>query len=235
MTIKQDYSYIGKFDTMLVDRGFAEPSIYSLNFQFEYTEEQQMENRTYHDTHTEDEWMERIKEKAQYRSEYMHRVLEKISTGLELYQYKHGDLDDYRKGKWDLFFWCNCFENTMHATGLTGRDYSYFRLSFNEYLSGDRRTEILNEILALMEKMEETENVHLTVQRDVRKDKEKISVEAQRLIDMLAGKRGTYDGDEGRFLVVGGKLVFMKKYARKYGYSIPEASVLKVAWENDIY
>ena len=69
---------------------------------------------------------------AEARNSVMNPLMDAIAQNFVCYQYEDTEPAPFRSCQWDLFFWCNDFSNTLHGYGLSGRDYSYFTLSFNE-------------------------------------------------------------------------------------------------------
>ena len=130
MNILHDKSSVKSSSAKWIDRGYAREDVHSLRLQYVYTPEQREANRQICDDGP-DEAHRRIKQAAESKNAVMASVMAAIAREFICYQYEAEDPAPYGSSRWELFFWCNDFSNTLHGYGLSGRDYSYFTLSFN--------------------------------------------------------------------------------------------------------
>ena len=129
MNLWHDKSYIAPSGPEWVERGYAMYDVHSVRFQFVYTEEQKKANRR---AHTAADEGQALVMAAEARNSVMNPLMDAIAQNFVCYQYEDTEPAPFRSCQWDLFFWCNDFSSTLHGYGLSGRDYSYFTLSFNE-------------------------------------------------------------------------------------------------------
>lgn len=226
-----DHSYISQTGQEFISHGYACESIYSLRFSFIYTEAQQGENRAYADKIglQSDAWSAHITASTGQRSKHMECIAAVMAQNFKICQY--GSEDDVPYGSdWDLFFWCNDFSSTMRGL-LAGRDYGYFTLSFNSRHSPDRRQEILDRAMRVLELFADDENLHVAVQYEAVMDDAKIEHDAKLAIPRIAGQKCVYSSMVGRVETNGEALFFRKKRSRKYIYRLTDTEILSISWQ----
>ena len=148
MNLWHDKSYISPSGPEWVERGYAMYDVHSVRFQFVYTEERKKANRR---AHTAADEGQALVMAAEVRNSIMEPVMDAIAQNFVCYQYEDTEPAPFGSCQWDLFFWCNDFSNTLHGYGLSGRDYSYFTLSFNEKHTVEKRAEVCWRLLQFLE------------------------------------------------------------------------------------
>lgn len=231
MEIFHDHSYVSQAEREFISRGYACESFYSLRFSFVYTEAQKAENRAYAETvGTEsDAWSVHAAASARRRSEHMERIVNLLAQNFKIYQYDKEETVPYNSD-WDLFFWCNDFSSTMQGL-LSGRDYGYFTLAFNDKHDHERRQKVYNRAMRILELFSDDENLHIAVQYTAIMDDAKIKRDAALAGLGIAGRNCVYKGMEGRVETNGEALYFRKKRSRKYVYRLTDAAVLSLSWQ----
>lgn len=230
MQITHDHSYVNGFDQELIARGYACEGLYSLRFSYALTEAQKAENRAYADEVGlgSDAWNARIASSARQRSDHMERVAAVLARNFKIYQYDGEEAIPY-KSDWDLFFWCNDFSTTMRGI-LSGRDLSYFTLTFNDKHDHERRQKIYNRAMRILELFSDDENLHIAVQYTAIRDEARIKRDAALIAPTIAGRSCTYGNMEGRVEQGSEGLYFRKKRSRKYIYRLTDAAILSLSW-----
>ena len=229
MRMWHDRSYLGVSDSEFVSRGYAEDDLFSVNINFEYTEEQRAENAKTAKTMTPEQWSAHCTVAMQRKSAYIFPVMEAIAQNFVCYQYEKGHGPKHESPDWELFFWCGNFSD-----GLCGRDYSHIRLNFNDRHETSRHKEICNRLLVLMaERFSDLDNLSVAVQHRTHFFDDKINREAAELAKGFGGMKSSYRGMSGRFLCSADGLLFVKKYARSRGYKVSPREILKMSWEMD--
>lgn len=150
MNILHDKSSVKSSSAKWIDRGYAREDVHSLRLQYVYTPEQREANRQICDDGP-DEAHRRIKRAAESKNAVMASVMAAIAREFICYQYESEDPAPYGSSRWELFFWCNDFSNTLHGYGLSGRDYSYFTLSFNLAQTVEQRAAVCGRVLQFLE------------------------------------------------------------------------------------
>lgn len=231
MQIIHDHSYISQTGQEFISHGYACESVYSLRFSFVYTEAQKAENRAYAETvGTEsDAWSVHAAASARRRSEHMERIVNLLAQNFKICQYDKEETVPYNSD-WDLFFWCNDFSSTMQGL-LSGRDYGYFTLAFNDKHDHERRQKVYNRAMRILELFSDDENLHIAVQYTAIMDDAKIKRDAALAVPRIAGRNCVYKGMEGRVETNGEALYFRKKRSRKYVYRLTDAAVLSLSWQ----
>ena len=231
MRVWHDRSYIQEGDQELIQRGYAEEDLNSLRFRFTYTEAEIEANREFDRTHTSAERMADCARAAQMRSEVMAQIMAVIAENFKCYQYEDEKKFSFSDSGWDLFFWCNCFFNTLRGTGVSDRDYSYFTLSFNEKHTPAKRKELCDAVLELIQaRFPNHPNLDIAIQYEVKKDDARIIAEASNIAPKLDGRKCVYHAKEGRITKIGDDFFFLKKRCRKYGYRLGVLDLLRLAW-----
>ena len=231
MQIVHDYSYISQRDREFVSRGYACESFYSLRFSYAPTEAQKAESRAYADEVGlgSDAWNAHIASSARQRSGHMERVATVLARNFKVYQYGSEEAVPY-KSDWDLFFWCNDFSATMRSL-LSGRDYRYFTLAFNDKHPPERRQEICDRAVRILEQFADDVNLDVAVQYTAIMDEARIKRDAELVAPRIAGRSCTYGNMEGRVEKGSERLYFRKKRSRKYIYRLTDAEILSLSWQ----
>ena len=233
MNILDDRSFINSSSTKWMDRGYAREDVHSLRLQYLYTEEQQEANRQMSDA-SPDQAYHNIRRAAESRNAVMASVMAAIAREFICYQYEAEDPAPYGSPAWDLFFWCNDFSNTLHGYGLSGRDYSYFTLTFNSAQTVEQRAGVCGRVLDFLEtQFSSNPNLVVAVQRTIWYDERKIFADAKKIQHLLDGRRYTYNSKEGKFFMEDGQLFLHPKYARRYNYRVGPSDILSICWELD--
>lgn len=230
MTIRQDRSYIPLDTKTLIECGYAREVPNQLVFRFEYTEEQKAQNRAMADTLSKEEWTVLANREALRRSGMMEPVIKTIAEKFTCYQYATEAKIAYRSEEWDLYFHYRGLD--MPDTMGSERDFSYFTLSFNREHTVEQRLEICSRVLRLLQdRFAEHPNLHVSVQYMGWLDTEKIHRSVQRALPSLEGSHCVYHNFEGRVVLVGDDIFFMKKYAKTRGYRLTEAEALLLSMD----
>ena len=151
-----------------------------------------------------------------------------LARNFRVYQYDDKESVPYGSD-WDLFFWCNGFETTMRGL-LTGRDYSYFTMSFNAGHGHERRQKIHDRAMRILDLFADDENLEVAVQYTAIADDDRIRRDAALAVPAIAGRNCTYSGMEGRLETNGEHLYFRKKRARTRLYRLTDAEILSLSW-----
>lgn len=245
MTINYDRSYLSPKDLELARRGYGYEAVRNFRFQFVYTEAERAENlnRPGPSDMGAAEWNKICAESARKRSAHMERVMEAIAEKHWCYQYnKDLDLKQFNSDDWDLFFWCNDFSSTMRGT-LSGRDYSYFTLNFNDAQRSEKRQEVYDSVMDILERFMGDEHIEVSVQYQIVLDKKKIAADAEDAARKLVGKPCQYTAVseifnlstglmDGRIVEADGRYFFMKKRARSRGYLLGDKDILQIFLEH---
>lgn len=149
MIIYHDTSYVKPSNAKWIAKGYAMEDIYSLRLQFLYTEAQQEENRMAHAAGIRD--TVQLRQAAEHRNAVMAPIMAAIAHNFICYGYTEEGPAPYLSNGWEVYFWCNNFSNTAHGCGLSGRDYSYFTLTFNERQTVIQRRELCERLLEFLD------------------------------------------------------------------------------------
>ena len=230
MIIYHDTSYVKPSNAKWIAKGYAMEDIYSLRLQFLYTEAQQEENRMAHAAGIRD--TVQLRQAAEHRNAVMAPIMAAIAHNFICYGYTEEEPAPYLSDGWEVYFWCNDFSNTAHGCGLSGRDYSYFTLTFNERQTVSQRRVLCERLLEFLDtEFKSHPNLHVAVQYSTWYDTKKIERDAQKMQYLLDGRRHIYGGKEGRFFLESGELLFRPKYAKRTVYRIDRADILTICWE----
>lgn len=149
MNIKQDHSMIGDGSRELIEHGYGQIAVDVLRLEYLYSSVQQQGDSE-------------VSQKQ--RNRIMKSVLDTIAARFPCYQYNVPRDTQYKSQDWALFFWCRSSPGENGA-GYDGRDYSYFTLTLNELYSHEKRQEICDQLLHLLNtKFSNLSNLFLTVQ-----------------------------------------------------------------------
>ncbi len=231
MQIRHDHSYVTQAQQEFISRGYACEGLYSLRFSYALTEAQKAENRAYADEAGlgSDAWNTHIADSARRRSDHMERVATVLARNFKVYQYDGEEAVPY-KSDWDLFFWCNDFSQTMRGL-LSGRDYAYFTLSFNDKHTPERRQEVCDRVMRILEPFADDVNLDVAVQYTAIMDEDRIRRDAALIAPRIAGRSCVYGNMEGRVEQGNERLYFRKKRSRKYVYRLADAEILALSWQ----
>jgi len=228
MKIWHDRSWISENSRQLIESGFAVEDLHSLRLCFTYTEKEQADYRRFSETHTVEERNQDNAREAQRRSKSIYEVVRAISEKFCCYQFED-DLPFDEDG-WDLFFWCNGFHTTMHGYGLTGRDYSYVTLTFNDKHSPTKKKDLCGRVLDIIQKrFPDHPNLDLAIQYDVLVDQEKVDNAVAMAMPRLVGQPCTYANMVGKVVRTDKGVFFLKQRCRKYGYRLDQVDLLRLA------
>lgn len=226
MNVRHDRSYISENSRNLIGRGYAAEVLDTLRFRFTYTQVERDANRSRAQTQPYADGIAERAKAAMLRSAEMEQIMATIAEQFVCYQYDDRKYP-FRDGGWDLFFWCNCFFNTMPGHGLDGRDYSYFTLSFNEQHTAEKRKEICDSVLTLInEKFPANPHLDIALQYSALLDYTRIKAETAAVTPKLIGKTCSFRGKDGRIQQVEDKIFFFPKRYRRYGCPLDDMDLL---------
>ena len=227
MKITENKTYVSSSDEKLIERGLADLTVYSLNFDRFFTEEEKEENSRQAKGLDRDQWSQRCDEFSERIHEQLFPIIDFLSKKYNVHQYKENTSMEHYKSNWDLFFYSN--------RGWNGKDYyDHFKLSFNTNRTILENTKLANEIVELLKSID-VKNVSCSIQYSAEKHKKEIHEIATRLCEEFVGKFIEYLGMTGKIKVVnefeGGKYYgFFEKGKRVRYYAIDEnALVLQYA------
>jgi len=192
MNIKHDYSYLemGNRD-LLIEKGYADLDINSLNFDRFYTEEQREENCKISHTMTTEQWSKYCDEISKEIYTKLLPIAELINSKFKLYQYNENVL---YKGDWDLFFYSN--------QGWNNKDYfEHMQLSFNDKRTVEENKKLLDELLEIFNNLD-VKGVQCRIQYEAREHKEDIKKIANNICKRLLNTFINYQGNTGKIKVV---------------------------------
>lgn len=231
MTINHDKTYITDSEMFLLERGYAVEDLHSFRIEFRYTEDEMKANKEYADQYSQDEWTTECIKWGIERSHEIQPVMEAIAEKFVCYQYEPDCPIPYRSTDWELYFWCGDLYNKTDGKE-SGRDFSYFTLSFNERMTTQQRMEIRDRVLAfLIENFSDMIHLCVTVQYTTTTDEQKLTEDAKAVLPGLLGKRCTYGRMEGKIVQTANGVFFMKKYARTKGYRLTDTDILRISWK----
>ena len=104
-------------------------------------------------------------ESVEQYPEVMAPIMAAIAHNFICYGYTEEEPAPYLSDGWEVYFWCNDFSNTAHGCGLSGRDYSYFTLTFNERQTVSQRRVLCERLLEFLDtEFKSHPNLHVAVQ-----------------------------------------------------------------------
>jgi hypothetical protein len=217
MIIKHDYSYLGS-NEKLIEKGYADLDIHSINFDRYFSEEEKENNRLTTASMTNEQWSKHCDEASKKIYNQMLPIVELLNNKYDIHQIsKEKSTMVHYKSDWDLFFYSN--------EGWNNKNYfDYIQISFNEKKAVIQNMELLNEVLKTLEQLD-VKNVYCRVQYTAREHKEKIKNKVTEICESLVDKLINYNGMEGKIKVIdefeGEKMYgFFKKRVRKSYYNI---------------
>lgn len=231
MQIIHDRSYVSQEEQELIARGYACESLYSLRFSYEFTVVQQETIRVYAGRvgADSDTWTRYVAENTRQHSEHMGRVAAFLAQNLTICQYDDSKDIPYNSG-WDLLFWCKDFQSTTPGL-LSGRDYSYFTLSFNDKHDHEQRQKIYHRVMRILELFSGDENLQVAVQYTALMDDTRVKHDAAIAAPKLIGRNCVYCDMEGRIESYSGNPYFREKRSRKYVYRLTDTEILSLSWQ----
>lgn len=229
MEITHDRSYIGHSSLDFITRGYAVEDLHSLRFQFVYTEAERARNAVQAKTMPGAD----VVRAAQEKNRAMKPVMEAIAAKFTCYQYDPSLEYNFSSPDWDLFFWCNDLYMTTGGK-LSGQDYSYFTLNFNEAQTPGERKKVCTLVLQLLEeRFKDNQNLAVAVQYKATFDEEKIRQAAERMLPGLLKRKCIYHEMMGRLKQTSNGVFFMKKHAKTQGYPLSPSNILEIGWTLD--
>lgn len=229
MEIVHDRSYIDRSAQDFIARGYGIEDLYSLRFQFVYTEAERTRNAVQAKTTQS----ANVMQAAQEKNRVMQPVMEAIAAEFACYQYDSDSEYDYDSSDWDLFFWCNDLYMTTGGK-LSGRDYSYFTLNFNKAQTPEERRKVCALVLQILkERFGNSPNFSVTVQYTVTLDEQKIKQAAEQMLPGLLKRKCVYRNMKGRLKQTSKGVFFMKKHAKSRGYLLSPSSIVQIGWTLD--
>lgn len=230
MRIWHDYSYHTDSNRLWIVRGYAQTDFHSLRFQYLFTESEIEQNSKFYETHSAAEQEKRRIQLALTKSEVMAPIMGAIAEQFVCYQYQHGDHPPFVSTLWDLFFWCNCFYNTMPGVVMPDRDYSYFTLSFNTKQTVEKRSEVCQRVLAFLQDRFACEpHLDVAVQHSLLWDEAKINADIEKVKSTLVGQPYALGQKSGTLVLHEEHLCFRAKHARKKFYRLSPRQCLELA------
>lgn len=223
MEITHDRSYIDRSSLEFIARGYGIEDLYSLRFQFVCTAVERARNQATPGIN--------VTQTAQEKNRAMKPVMEAVAAEFACYQYDPNLEYDYNSPDWDLFFWCNDLYMTTGGK-LSGRDYSYFTLSFNKAQTPEERRKVCTLVLQLLnDRFGNSPSFSVTVQYTATLDEQKIRQTAEQMLPGLLKRKCVYHELTGRLKQTSEGVFFMKKHAKNRGYRLSPASIVQIGWE----
>jgi hypothetical protein len=221
MKITDDYSFVSESSQTLINRGLADLSVHSLNFDRYFTDEEMEHNRE------EAERLNTNRETYSKRCEEISRniynqllpIAELLDKNFNMHQYTtEKSTMTHFNSDWDLFFYSN--------RGWNGKDYfDYMQISFNEKRTAKQNQELLKKVLTLLTAVK-ANNIKCRIQYDVIYHENEIAKEAASVFEKMGNKFIAYDGMIGKIKKVDDAYGFFKKGSKKRYYPIGNACML---------
>lgn len=235
MIIYHDKSYLN-FALDLIAHGYATEVLHSIRFRFEYTDaekELNREERPKIDLLPAAERNDFFCKAALLRSNALFPVMDAISRTFVCYQYADDTRIPYDSDEWELFFWCNDLYISTNG-GLSGRDYSYFTLSFNDRMTQMKRMELCNRLVDFLAKnFSDNEHLCVAVQYGITYAEQKLKNDAQSVAAEWNGRKCMYQGMIGKIVCTETGAFFKKKYAKNKGYMLMDIDILRLQWATE--
>lgn len=230
MIIREDHAHVSEYDQKVIAMGYAAEDLYSLRFEFRYTEQEVEKNEQFRKSHHPVEVQTWRIQNMKRRSEIMQEVAAAIAGKFRCLQFVHEDTSDYRGDGWAFFFWCNIFSDRAPDWKNTERDYSYFTLSFNDAMTPEKRKEICVQTLDfLREQFGDSPNLNVTIQYQTQLEHEKINRDVEAVKFLLVDRQIDLDGKHGKIVLLHDRLCFKQKYARKNCWRFTDTEILMLA------
>lgn len=225
MLIKENFNYINDVERELIKNGYGELSVYSINFDRYYTEEEKENNRKIANIMSNVEWSKHCEEVQEKFGIMFDKIVEKfINSKYDIHQLTDNtsSIEHYRSN-WDLYYYCN--------RGWNNSKYmDFFRLNFNDTKSVEKNLSLLNELMDFVEKLD-YKNISCTIQYTFIPNKEKINNKYIELCEKLQNKFIKHIGMIGKIKVINEnngikEYGFFKKGSKKKYYSISRESLI---------
>ena len=222
MILIHDKSYCKNKD--LVAHGYAMEDLHCLRFEYQLTDTEISDDYVSATSLDKSDWDAWCKKAFVVRNSAMHQIADALNKAFRLYQYNKSSVVPYKSCNWDLFFWCNTKEGEP--------DYSYFTLTFNQYMTAEQRQDVCNRVLDfLAESYSDNEHLKVAVQYRDTVFEEKLAKDAQSVIPFIVGKKTIYAAMDGRIVQTERGVFFAKKYARTRGFRLSDADILRIYWK----
>lgn len=223
MKITDDYSFVSESSQTLINRGLADLSIHSLNFDRYFTDEEMEHNREEAERlNTNSEaYSKRCEEISKNIYNQLLPIAELLNNKFNMYQYiSEKSAKISYSSDWDLFFYSN--------RGWNRKDYfDYMEISFNEKRTAKQNQELLKKVLSLLSAAK-TNNIKCRIQYEVIYHENEIAQEAKSVFEKIGNKFITYNGMIGKIKKVNDTYGFFKKGSKKHYYPIGNACMLSL-------
>lgn len=134
-------------DKQLLDTGYATLSVYDIDFDRYYTEEEMEVNGQQARSMTPKQWSEHCMEESRLLETRMQPVLDLMDKKYDIHQTtEENSTMAHYESDWDLFFWSNQASDHPYL--------DYFRLTFNARRNPERNLALLSEIRPVVESLE---------------------------------------------------------------------------------
>lgn len=221
MKITDDYSFVSESNQTLINRGLADLSVHSLNFDRYFTDEEMEHNRKEAERlNTNSEaYSKRCEEISRNIYNQLLPIAELLDKNFNMYQYTtEKSTMIHFNSDWDLFFYSN--------RGWNGKDYfDYIQISFNEKRTAKQNQELLKKVLTLLTAVK-ANNIKCRIQYDVIYHENEIAKEAASVFEKMGNRFIAYDGMIGKIKKVDDAYGFFKKGSKKHYYPIGNACML---------
>lgn len=222
MKIKHDYSYmdLGGSGNKMIEKGYAELDIHSINFSRHLTEEEMETNGEMAKILSSEEWSKRCEDGKMETNKHLIKTMDLLKEKYNIYNLT---TDDYRED-WDLFF----------SPRGSGDYFDYVKMNFNSRRSIEQNMKLLNKVLEIIKNIDNN-YIACRVQYTTRNKEDRINQKVIEISEELLEKTIEYNGMKGKIKVIdeykGIKSYgFFKLRARKKYYKIPdEYLILKYA------
>ena len=222
MILIHDKSYCKNKD--LVAHGYAMEDLHCLRFEYQLTDAEISDDYVSATSLDKSDWDAWCEKASIIKNSAMYQIVDALSKVFHLYQYDKSLSASYKSCNWDLFFWCNTKEGEP--------DYSYFTLTFNQYMTAEQRQDVCNRVLEfLAESYSDNEHLKVAVQYRDAVFEEKLAKDAQSVIPFIVGKKTIYAAMDGRIVQTERGVFFAKKYARTRGFRLSDADILRIYWK----
>lgn len=216
MEFKHDYSYIRNKE--LIDLGYADMDVHSLNFDRYYTEEEKKQNSERAKAMTSEEHTNYCKVISKEVGLKLLGVLNELDKKYDIHRVsKEKSTSEHYRSNWDLFFYSN--------KGWNGQDhFDHMKISFNDRRNLEDNKQLLSEIMALLESLD-VDGIMCRIQHDLNLHEDEIEKKAEEISEELLGRFVLYNDMMGKIKVVSDEdgiktYGFFKKGAKKKYYTL---------------
>lgn len=221
MLLKHNYTYLNNED--LIEKGYAECGVCSLNFDRYLDEDERNENQIQSQLLDKESWNLRCDEFSKYIYNQMLPIKEILNSKYDIHQIsEEKSSNEHYRSDWDLFYYTN--------KGWNGKDYfDYMRISFNEKRSFVKNFELLNEIINLLENMD-IKNVYCWIQYHTIYHEAEIKAEAESMFNKIKDKFVDYQGSIGKIKITDtlSGYGFFKKGSKSRYYPMSDKQILSI-------